>query len=166
MAASVNVTQEARAAEACPDPSTGIPLLRARYEVSGTRFYTTNAAWMAQIAASDWVPEGTAGLVFPSPALSTVPMYAFYQSGPPLDWYYTTSASDKATWDKNTKYADQGIFAYMFSNTGCGGVPFYTLWDPVHQVHLFTADQDERKRATSMSGGYIEVGIAGYILPL
>ncbi|KAK0192845.1 hypothetical protein F5146DRAFT_521059 [Armillaria mellea] len=169
MATSVNLAQEARAAEACPDPSTGVPLLRARYEISGARFYTTNATWMAQLAASTWQPEGTAGIVFPSAALSTVPMYAFYhrqETTLPLDWYYTTSASDKATWDKNKNYVDEGVYAHVFSNAGCGGVPFYTLWDPVHQVHLFTADQSERKSATSVNGGYIEMGIAGYILPL
>ncbi|KAK0183677.1 hypothetical protein F5146DRAFT_521200 [Armillaria mellea] len=166
MAASVNLTQEARAEGACPDPSTGVPLLRARYEVSGARFYTTNAAYMAQLAASNWEPEGTAGIVFPSPALSTVPLYASHSASPSLDWYYTTSASDEAAWDKNQNYAAQGVYAYVFSNAGCGGVPFYALWDPVHQVHLFTADQDERKRATSVTGGYIEIGIAAYILPL
>ncbi|KAK0470506.1 hypothetical protein IW261DRAFT_1345488, partial [Armillaria novae-zelandiae] len=104
--------------------------------------------------------------VFPTAALSTVPLYAFYRGSAPADWYFTTSASDKAAWDKNQQYAYQGVWAYMFANAGCGGVPFYTLWDPVHGVHLFTADQDERKRVTSMSGGYIEVGTAGYIPPL
>ncbi len=29
----------------------------------------------------------------------------------------------------------------------------------------FTADESERKSATSVNGGYIEMGIAGYILP-
>ncbi len=124
---------------------------------------------MAQLAASSWDPEGTAGIVFPSAALSTVPMYAFYhrqETTLPLDWYYTISASDKATWDKNQNYVDEGVYGYMFSNAGCGGVPFYTLWDPVHQIHLFTADESERKSLTSVNGGYIEMGIAGYILPL
>ncbi|PBK79504.1 hypothetical protein ARMGADRAFT_1021490 [Armillaria gallica] len=169
MAASVDLTQEARAADACPDPSTGVPLLRARYEIDGARFYTTNATWMAQLVATTWDPEGTAGIVFPTKALSTVPLYAFYHAttaSVPLDWYYTTSTSDKATWDKNKNYVDEGIYGYMFSNAGCGGVPFYTLWDPVHQIHLFTADESERKSLTSVNGGYIEMGIAGYILPL
>ncbi len=160
---------QARAADACPDPSTGVPLLRARYEIDGARFYTTDATYMAQLAAATWDPEGTAGIVFPSAALSTVPLYAFYHAttaSVPLDWYYTTSTSDKATWDKNQNYVDEGIYGYMFSNAGCGGIPFYTLWDPVHQIHLFTADESERKSLTSVNGGYIEMGIAGYILPL
>ncbi|KAK0192857.1 hypothetical protein F5146DRAFT_1191896 [Armillaria mellea] len=142
-------SQEAHAEDACPDPSTGVPLLRARYEVSGTRFYTTNASFMLQLAASDWDPEGTAGIVFPSLALSTVPL-----------------ATDKTAWDQNANYVDQGVYAYVFGNAGCAGVPFYALWDSVHEVHLFTADQDEHKTATSITGGYIEIGIAAYILPL
>ncbi|KAK0470503.1 hypothetical protein IW261DRAFT_1004125 [Armillaria novae-zelandiae] len=169
-AASVNVAPEARAANACPDASTGVPLLRAgRLDSAGTRYYTTNATYMNQLANGIWQPEGTAGIVFKNAALSTVPFYAFYHTtsaSAPLDWYYTTSANDKATWDKNTNYVDRGVFAHMFSNAACGGLPFYALWDPVHQVHLFTADASERKSATSLNGGYIEMGIAGYILPL
>ncbi|PBK79505.1 hypothetical protein ARMGADRAFT_1093077 [Armillaria gallica] len=169
-AASVSFAPEARAANACPDPSTGVPLLRARrLDGAGAHYYTTNATYMNQLANGVWQPEGTAGIVFNHAALSTVPLYAFYHyptASVPLDWYYTTSTSDKATWDKNKSYTDRGIYAYMFSNAGCGGVPFYTLWDPVHQVHLFTADESERKSATSVNGGYIEMGIAGYILPL
>ncbi|KAK0494684.1 hypothetical protein EDD18DRAFT_1107176 [Armillaria luteobubalina] len=169
-AASVSVVPEARAANACPDPSTGVPLLRAkRLDSAGTRYYTTNATYMNQLANGIWQPEGTAGIVFTNAALSTIPLYAFYHTtsaSAPLDWYYTTSASDKATWDKNKNYVDRGVYAHMFSNAACGGLPFYTLWDPVHQVHLFTADESERKSATSVNGGYIEMGIAGYILPL
>ncbi|KAK0494676.1 hypothetical protein EDD18DRAFT_1107170 [Armillaria luteobubalina] len=171
-AASVNIAPEARAADACPDLSTGIPLLRARYLLSvvGTRYYTTNTTLMNQLVNSAlWQPEGTAGIVFKSASVSTVPLYAFLHAGTtsaPRDWYYTASASDKAIWDKNKNYAYQGISGHMFSNAACGGVPFYTFWDPVHQVHFFTADKKERKRATSAKGGYIDNGIAGYILPL
>ncbi|KAK0494671.1 hypothetical protein EDD18DRAFT_1175584 [Armillaria luteobubalina] len=124
---------------------------------------------MAQLAASTWGREGNMGIVFPTMVLSTVPMYASCQQQEttlPLDWYYTTSVSDEATWDKNKNYVDEGIYAHVFSDVGCGGVPFYTLWDPYNQVHLFTANENERKSVMSMNGGYIEMGIAGYILQL
>ncbi|KAK0494675.1 hypothetical protein EDD18DRAFT_1355429 [Armillaria luteobubalina] len=169
-AASVSIAPEARAADACPDPYTGVPLLRARrLDGAGTRYYDTNATYMNELAHTIWQPEGTAGIVFKKAALHTVPLYAFYHDtavNTPKDWYCTTSESDKATWAKNKNYVYRGVWAYMFSNDGCGGVPFYTLWDPSRQVHLFTADQNERKSATSVNGGYIEMGIAGYILPL
>ncbi|KAK0192856.1 hypothetical protein F5146DRAFT_1120594 [Armillaria mellea] len=104
--------------------------------------------------------------ISPYRTLSMAPLYAFVHESAPLDWYYTTSASDKAVWDRNQNYVDRGVYAFMFGNAGCGGVPFYTLRDPVDQGHLFTADQDERRRATSVNGGYIEMGIAAFQIHL
>ncbi|KAK0495799.1 hypothetical protein EDD18DRAFT_219731 [Armillaria luteobubalina] len=86
---------------------------------------------MNELANGHWQPEGTAGIVFDHVALSTVPLYAFNHTASasiPKDWYYTTSASDKATWDKNKNYVDRGVYACMFSNAVCGSLPFYTLW--------------------------------------
>ncbi|KAG5640494.1 hypothetical protein DXG03_008326, partial [Asterophora parasitica] len=150
-------------AQACGDPRTAVPLLRAWSASATDHFYTTNAAEMQNaVTRGGYVAEGTTGYVFSRPQPNTVPLFRLYNTNN-KDHFYTTNAAERNNAVGKLGYASEGIVGFVYSSTACGAQPLYRSYQGGVVDHFYTMSAGERSNAKG--AGWAAEGVAAFIFP-
>ncbi|TFY77047.1 hypothetical protein EWM64_g6965 [Hericium alpestre] len=128
-----------------------------------THYYTIDPSQMETwITSMQGQSQGDTALVFGTLQPLTTPVFAVHNSD--ADFIYTTS-SDEVNTLVAEGWVDLGIYWYAFTAQVCDSVPLYVVDNPTMTDHLYATNSTERDVAIS-SQGYVDEGIAMYVLPL
>ncbi|KAJ7336748.1 hypothetical protein DFH08DRAFT_964710 [Mycena albidolilacea] len=153
-----------RSSETCGDPANAVPFYRSYSPTDVDHYYTAGPDFVNRFD-SGWPLQGVAGFVFLTQEESTVPFYHIY-SRTATDNYYTISTTERDAALKNgyINVTNGDPLTYIYPTQVCGSVPFYKLYNPTKLDNFYTTSESERLDFIA-SQGYIDVEIAGYVLP-
>ncbi|KAJ7016897.1 hypothetical protein C8F04DRAFT_1201345 [Mycena alexandri] len=148
----------------CGDPSDAVPWYF--MEVAGQNIYYSTAITDVTNLVGDlaYTFLGIAVRVFPTQERSTVPFFHL-QNDQTSDNIYTTSATAREL-ALEEGWGDAGIAAYIYTSQICGGVPLYSLYQSVDTIHFYTINATTYDAMLAGTGGWADLGIAGYVLNL
>ncbi|KAF7349629.1 hypothetical protein MSAN_01689000 [Mycena sanguinolenta] len=140
------------------------PLYRSYNAAGVDHYYTVDADHVNQ-ADSFWPLQKVAALVFVDQEESTVPFYHLF-NGNAVDNYYTTSIAEVEV-AINAGYVNisDDPLTYIYPTQICGSVPFYKLYSASQTDNFYTTSESERLDFIA-NQGYVDIEIAGYVLPL
>ncbi|KAF8191941.1 hypothetical protein K438DRAFT_1830278 [Mycena galopus ATCC 62051] len=148
----------------CGDPGNAVPLYRS-YNPTGVDHYYTADADHVNLYDSGWPLQQVAALVFVDQEESTVPFYHLY-SRAAVDNYYTTSMTEvQAALNNGYVNVTNDPLTYIYPTQICGSAPFYKLYSASQTDNFYTTSESERLDFIA-NQGYVDVEIAGYVLPL
>ncbi|KAF7346880.1 hypothetical protein MVEN_01440000 [Mycena venus] len=156
-----NVTQST-----CGNPADAVPFYRSYHSANVDHWYTPDVAQINTYNPQGFALQGVAGLVFITQEPGTTPFYRLYNSAL-TDNFYTISLAEKVAAEQNG-YITDGVsvpVSYIYPTQVCGSIPLFRLYSASGQDNFYTTSEAERINAIA-NGGYADVEIAGYILPV
>ncbi|KAF7350006.1 hypothetical protein MVEN_01302200 [Mycena venus] len=152
--------------QTCGDPSDVVPYYQHYSSAVTDYYYTADAALVNTVITSyHYTFQRVAGLVFITQQPSTVPFYRLYLSSG-VDFYTTnTTERDIAIKQGYAEGDPTDPLTYIYPTEICGAVPFYRIYKSSQQATYYTTSESEKLDFIA-NQGYVDQGIAGYILPL
>ncbi|KAF8195239.1 hypothetical protein K438DRAFT_2017237 [Mycena galopus ATCC 62051] len=155
----------ARSGETCGDPADALPFYRSYVGGSFTdHFYTARINTLNTQLKGSYNLEEVACMIFLSQEESTVPFYRVFNE---VAWdnLYTanTTELDNALKAGYVTPTDGDSVTYIYPTQICGSVPFYRLFNSAIVDNFYTTSESERLQF--LAEGYVDVEIAGYVLP-
>ena len=115
-----------------------------------------------------WIPEGAIYRLFNGPGsfagVSTVPYYRLYN---PFSYqhHWTTDAGEY-NFLPTVGWIQEGTDGHVLPTAAPGSLPLYRLYlNAAGGLHLWTIDANERTFLVA-NAGWVDEGIAGYVVPL
>ncbi|KAF8873670.1 hypothetical protein CPB84DRAFT_1798216 [Gymnopilus junonius] len=115
----------------------------------------------ANAHGTDWQIQRDTFLAWRTPQEFTVPLYVL-NNPTTHDFIYLMSTDGMVP--TASAFNVGSIIAYVYPTQICGSVPLFALFQDVVSDHWYTTGQTER--AGFVESGWIDSGIAAYVLPL
>ncbi|KAJ7725560.1 hypothetical protein B0H16DRAFT_1781889 [Mycena metata] len=159
-----NVTATTPSPLTCGDPSDAVPWYF--MEIAGQNIYYSTAITDVTVLVGDlaYTFLGIAARVFTTQELSTVPFFHL-QNDQTSDNFFTTSTMEREL-ALEDGWGDAGITAYIYTSQICGSVPLYSLFQSIDTIHFYTINATTCDAMLAGTGGWADLGIAGYVLDL
>ncbi|KAF7351613.1 hypothetical protein MSAN_01593800 [Mycena sanguinolenta] len=153
-AAMDNLSTAERSAETCGDPDDTLAWYRLYNANLVTYSYTTDISLLTTlIRGNGYALQTIMGMVFVT------------QEDPALeDNFVTINATERDVAIANGYTLLPALQTYIYPSAICGSIPMYRLYKSAQTLNFLTTSESERLSAIS-SGGFSDLGIAGYVLP-
>ncbi|KAJ6473120.1 hypothetical protein C8R45DRAFT_406930 [Mycena sanguinolenta] len=155
---------QARSAETCGDPMLALPLYRIFQPAVPARAYELDVTVVtAEIAQAGWTLESVSAMAFPSQQESTVRFYHL-ENGALRANFWTINTTELNTALQEGYSVVASDMTYIYLTQICESVPFYRASGSANRDNVYTTSESEYLQF--IAEGFIDMGIAGYVLPL
>ncbi|KAJ6551000.1 hypothetical protein DFH09DRAFT_1319568 [Mycena vulgaris] len=150
----------------CGNNSNAVPLYRSILEGNNPNsncFLTTVLSEVTFAVKNGFTFDGVAARVFSTQETSTVPFFRLV-TPPDRNHFYTISTSERDL-ALASGFVDQGNSSFIYPSQICGSIPLYRIYQSATTQHFYTISATNRD-AMLAGGGWVDEGIAGYVLDL